>query len=215
MDRWFTLSSADQDAPRPERADAARNRRAILQATEVLLQRYQPAQVSVEQVAAEAGVGKATVFHRFGSRAGLMQALMAERAEALRVAATSGPPPLGPGAPAAERLLAFTDGIIDLATRNTGLLTAQDHAAQTSRTAGASRAAHPVYEFWHGHVAGLLGAARPDLDADLLAHILLGVLHTEPVARLLRTGEAERVGRTIRQVAIALLDSPAAGADIA
>jgi AcrR family transcriptional regulator len=206
MDRWFTLSSAEQGRSRPERADAARNRRAILQAAEDLLQRYDPAQVSVERVAAKAGVGKATVFHRFGSRSGLMGALMAERAEALRLAALSGPPPLGPGAPPRDRLLAFTNGIIDLAARNIGLLTAQDHAAQTSRTAGATREAHPVYEFWHGHVAGLISAARPDLDADLLAHILLGVLHTEPVARLLRSGEAERVGVTVRQVATALLD---------
>ena len=99
---------------------------------------------------------------------------------------------------------------IGLATRNIGLLAAQDHAALTSRTAGAAREAHPVYEFWHGHVAGLIAASRPDLDADLLAHILLGVLHTEPVVRLLRDGEAERVGTTGRQVATALLELPVA-----
>jgi len=189
---------------RPERADAARNRRAILAAAEDLLQRYEPAQVSIERVAAEAGVGKATVFHRFGSRAELMRALMEERAAALREAALGGPPPLGPGAPPHERLLAFLDGIVALAARNTGLLTAQEHAAVTSKDG--SRQAHPVYVFWHGHIAGLIEEARPDLDAALLAHVLLGALHAEPLARLLREGEAGRVAAVIRHVATAILD---------
>ena len=57
------------------RQDAARNRRAILLATEELLSRHRPDEVTIEQVAAAAGVGKGTVFHRFGSRLGLMVAL--------------------------------------------------------------------------------------------------------------------------------------------
>ena len=52
----------------------------------------------MEQVAAAAGVGKGTVFHRFGNRMGLMRALMIERAASLEQAVTSGPPPLGEGA---------------------------------------------------------------------------------------------------------------------
>jgi AcrR family transcriptional regulator len=60
----------------------------------------------MEQVAAAAGVGKGTVFHRFGNRMGLMYALMVERAKALEQAVASGPPPLGPGAPDRDRLLA-------------------------------------------------------------------------------------------------------------
>jgi AcrR family transcriptional regulator len=67
---------------RPERADAARNRRAILAATEKLLASHRPQDISMEQIAAAAGVGKGTVFHRFGNRTGLMHALMVERAAA-------------------------------------------------------------------------------------------------------------------------------------
>lgn len=52
----------------------------------------------MEQIAAAAGVGKGTVFHRFGSRMNLMHALMVERARALEDAVTAGPPPLGEGA---------------------------------------------------------------------------------------------------------------------
>src|ERR1700754_5055876 len=101
-----------------ERADAARNRRAILRATEDLLARHRPEQISMEQVAAAAGVGKGTVFHRFGSRAGLMRALMQERAMSLQQEVVDGPPPLGPGAPARDRLLAFIDGVIEVVSRN-------------------------------------------------------------------------------------------------
>ncbi|MBF6223470.1 helix-turn-helix transcriptional regulator, partial [Nocardia abscessus] len=90
-----------------ERADAARNRRAILAATRALLAEHGAEGVTMERVAAVAGVGKGTIFHRFGSRAGLLQELMAEPALALREAVASGPPPLGPGAPPADRLVAF------------------------------------------------------------------------------------------------------------
>ncbi len=76
----------------------------------------------MEQVAAAAGVGKGTVFHRFGNRTGLMHALMVERAQALEEAVTAGPPPLGPGATDRDRLLAFLDAIIEVVGRNKSLL---------------------------------------------------------------------------------------------
>ena len=110
------------DEGRPERADAARNRRAILAATEELLATRRPQDISMEQVAAAAGVGKGTVFHRFGNRTGLMHALMVERAQALEEAVTTGPPPLGPGATDRDRLLAFLDAIIEVVGRNKSLL---------------------------------------------------------------------------------------------
>src|SRR2546421_8813005 len=112
----------------PERADAARNRRAILAAAAELLATHRPEDVSLEQVAAAAGVGKGTVFHRFGNRTGLMYALMEQRARALEQAIATGPPPLGPGAPAAERLRAVLDAVVELGTPNVGLGAAGGHA---------------------------------------------------------------------------------------
>jgi AcrR family transcriptional regulator len=53
----------------------------------------------MDAVAAEAGVGKGTLFRRFGDRAGLAVALLDERERDLQAAVLSGPPPLGPGAP--------------------------------------------------------------------------------------------------------------------
>src|SRR5271156_7151755 len=151
---------------RPERADAVRNRRAILAATEELLATHRPRDISIEQVALAAGVGKGTVFHRFGSRMGLMTALMIERAQALTEAVSSGPPPLGPGAPDRQRLLAFLDAVIEVVGRNKSLLaelafsaTAEPVAAEPAAAGAAKdghRDDHPVYRFWHGHISTLI-----------------------------------------------------------
>jgi AcrR family transcriptional regulator len=189
---------------RGERADAARNRRAILRAAEELLRDHEPGEVSVERVAAAAGVAKTTVFHRFGTRADLMSELMLERAEALREAVISGPPPLGPGAPPGERLAAFLDALIGLAARNVGLMTAHEHAVATARHGGGDSEAHPVHVFWHDHMAALITEARPDADADLLAHVLLGVRHSDAFTRLLRDGESARLAACMRQLAVAV-----------
>jgi AcrR family transcriptional regulator len=188
---------------RPERADAARNRRAILAATEELLTRLPPAQISMEQVAAAAGVGKGTVFHRFGNRAGLMRALMQERAMALQQALVDGPPPLGPGAPARERLLAFLDAVVEVIARNTGLLAALDHAEAVVRAP--VQDPPPLRTLWHAHLAGLLHQARPDLDADLLADLLMSCLHSDAVKRPPTDGSTERVAAALRILVSGLL----------
>ncbi|GLH95437.1 TetR/AcrR family transcriptional regulator [Phytohabitans aurantiacus] len=204
--------------PERLRADAVRNRTAILRATEELLTRYHPQQISMEQIAAAAGVGKGTVFHRFGSRYGLMRALMQERAQDLESAITAGPPPLGQGAPPRVRLLAFLTAVVDLVARNKGLLAALGPAAPVTTapvtTASASvttvpeqepREAHPVYKSWHGHISQLVYQQRQDLDADMLAHVLLATLHSEPILNALQRGDGNRLDRTLRDLVTGLL----------
>ena len=198
---------------RSERADATRNRRAILVAIEELLATHRPQDISMEQVAALAGVGKGTVFHRFGNRMGLMRALMVERAQALEQAVTSGPPPLGLGAPDRDRLLAFLDAIIEVVSRNKSLLTelaysfAAEPAAQEPN--GQAGDDHPVYRFWHGHISALISAQRPDADAGMIAHLMLGALHSEPILAQLATDGPERFTAAMRALACAVLDAPA------
>jgi AcrR family transcriptional regulator len=189
-----------------ERADAARNRRAILLATEELLARFRPEQISMEQVAVAAGVGKGTVFHRFGSRLGLMTALMEVRAYALQDAVENGPPPLGPGAPAGERLLAFFDALVDLVALNKGLLAALGHAVTAAHRPDADRAdGHPLHRVWWAHVQALIAAERPDLDAEAAADVLLGGLQSDPVLRLFERGEGKRVAAVVHAMVEALL----------
>jgi AcrR family transcriptional regulator len=201
-------------AGQPERADAARNRRAILAATEGLLATHRPRDISMEQVAAAAGVGKGTVFHRFGSRMGLMYALMVQRAQALEEAVTAGPPPLGPGAPDRDRLLAFLDAIVEVVSRNKSLMAELAYSAAAPPPAAGDgpgeRDEHPVYRFWHGHISGLIAAQRPDADADMTAHLLLGALHGEPILNELATSGPGRVAAALRALACSVLDAPAA-----
>jgi AcrR family transcriptional regulator len=190
------------------RQDAARNRRAILEATEELLTRHRPDEVTIEQVAAAAGVGKGTVFHRFGSRMGLMVALMQERALELGELVKSGEPPLGPGAPARDRLLAFLSTVVEVVGRNKGLMAAlgQEVAAMARPHNGPARE-HPIYDMWHSHVSALITAERPDLDADLLADLLLAGLHSDPILTLLERGETTRLTTALHTLATGALNT--------
>jgi len=200
------------DEGRPERADAARNRRAILAATEELLATRRPQDISMEQVAAAAGVGKGTVFHRFGNRTGLMHALMVERAQALEEAVTTGPPPLGPGATDRDRLLAFLDAIIEVVGRNKSLLAELAYSAAPDpppeKTTARHRDDHPVYRFWHGHISGLIAALRPGADAEMTAHLLLGSLHSEPILAQLAAEGPTRLTAAMRALALAAVGPP-------
>ena len=91
----------------PERGDAARNRALLLDAARRLIAERGADAVTTDDIAAAAGVGKGTLFRRFGSRAGLMIVLLDEDEKAEQQAFMFGPPPLGPGAPPLDRLLAY------------------------------------------------------------------------------------------------------------
>ena len=91
------------DQPPRERSDAARNREALLAAAALLVEDHGVDAVTMDSVAAAAGVGKGTVFRRFDSREGLMAALLNRSETEWQGLVISGPPPLGPGA-AAEAL---------------------------------------------------------------------------------------------------------------
>jgi AcrR family transcriptional regulator len=156
--------------PPPERADAARNRAKILTAARRLFSERGVEQVSMDDVAQAAGVGKGTLFRRFGDRAGLALALLDENERELQEAVLRGPPPLGPGAPASDRLRAFFAALLDLLERHRELLLTAETGPPTARFRTA------VYSAWHEHTALLIAEARPETDARLLAHLLLAPL---------------------------------------
>lgn len=96
-----------------ERADAARNRRAILDAASRLFDQVaDPVALTMDDVAAAAGVGKGTLFRRFGDRAGLLRAVFESRISALTEAIAAGASPLGPTTPPRERILAILDAVV-------------------------------------------------------------------------------------------------------
>jgi AcrR family transcriptional regulator len=184
---------------RPERADAARNRAAILRATEQLLAEVGPDRVTLDRVAARAGVGKGTVFRRFGSRTGLFQELLAEQAARIMTAIDGDRPPLGRDGSPRQRLFAFLDELVDLACRNIALIAAHEQAC------GNDRLADPTYQRWHAHLRGLLTELAPHGDADFLAHMLLSCFDGELVRHVLAHGGRTRLRANVRALAEALV----------
>jgi polyketide synthase 12 len=94
-------------APRTERADAVRNRRRLLVTAREMLAEQGADKLTMDGLAERAGLGKGTVFRRFGTRAGIFQALLDDEERAFQDRVLSGPPPLGPGAPPLDRLIAY------------------------------------------------------------------------------------------------------------
>jgi AcrR family transcriptional regulator len=154
-------------APR-ERADAARNRRRILDAASALVEARGIEHVSMEDVARAACVGTGTLYRRFGDRAGLALALLDEQARAFQDQLISGPPPLGPGAPPLERLRAFGHEYLDLLERHADLLAV---------AVPPGRETEGPQSFYATHLAILLAEAAPHLDAPFMARALLATLH--------------------------------------
>lgn len=183
--------------PVVERADAARNREKVLAAAAKLFRDKGVEAVSMDAIAAEAGVGKGTLFRRFGDKSGLAVALLDARERDLQEGILSGPPPLGPDAPPLDRLAAFVDAYLDYLLAHVDLVRMSETASQGGRyRIGA-------YRFWHRHVAILIAAARPAADADVLAHVVLAALAAEPAAMLVdRYGEA-RARQAVREAALA------------
>jgi AcrR family transcriptional regulator len=164
-----------------ERADAARNRQRILAAAERLFARDGVAATSMDAIAAQARVGKGTLFRRFGDRASLALAVLEPSERAFQDAFISGPAPLGPGAPARDRLIAFGRSLLEHLSAHGDLLL----AAQTAGTPGRRFRSGP-YGAYRAHVSMLIRDAAPDLDAAYTADALLALLGAELVLHQLQ-----------------------------
>ena len=165
---------------RPERCDAVVNRQRILCAARRLFQQRGAAGVSMDAVAAAAGVGKGTVFRRFGDRAGLTAALLDEEMRAFQDGFLRGPAPLGPGAPPAQRLDAFVTELVALLDRHLELALA---AEEGPPGAGAGIRLTDSLAL---HLRVLLAQLDPGLDADVTAELILGAIGAGVISRLRR-----------------------------
>lgn len=154
-------------SPPLERRDAARNREALLTAAAELVEVHGVRAVTMDAVACRAGVGKGTVFRRFGSREGLMGALLNHSETEWQAAVMGGPPPLGPGAPPMARLLAFGESRMQLNLRHAELIEAAGNPG--ARSVG-------VLSFTTMHVRYLLDELGVEGDLPYLATALVAPL---------------------------------------
>ncbi|HEY9524178.1 MAG TPA: helix-turn-helix domain-containing protein [Thermopolyspora sp.] len=181
-------------APR-ERADAARNRIKVLTAAEQLFSARGVAAVSMDDVAAVARVGKGTLYRRFGDKSGLAAALLDERESELQAAMLGGPPPLGPGAPPADRLAAFAAAYLAYVDTHLDLVALSQTASPGARLRTGS------HQLWRQHCRILLAAAGVP-DPDLRADTLLAALTAEQVRHWRRDEKRPLLALTDAIVAI-------------
>jgi AcrR family transcriptional regulator len=177
-----------------ERGDAAANRVRILDAGRRLLAERGPAGFTMDAVACEAGVGKGTIFRRFGDRTGLAGALIDEDMRDLQDAFIHGPPPLGPGAPAPQRLEAF---VVALLRHQAAHL----DVALVAEAAPGLRAA-PVFGAVLLHVQTLLREIDPQLDDRAVAPMIVSAISPTVIREALGRGAGLE---TLEASALALL----------
>ncbi len=156
--------------PRAERADAARNRQLLLASAREILAEQGADRLTMDGLAERAGLGKGTVFRRFGTRAGIFQALLDDDERAFQQQVLSGPAPLGPGAAPLDRLIAYGQARIDF------LISHRDLARATldGRESVPAGAQTPMSRI---HIRSLLAQLRlGGADLDVLATQLTAAL---------------------------------------
>ena len=193
--------------PPAERADAARNRRVLLAAAREMLAEQGADKLTMDGLAERAGLGKGTVFRRFHTRAGIFQALLDDEEREFQHQVLSGPPPLGPGAPALERLIAFGQARIGFLMRNREIA----RATLDGREQKPVRAQGPMSREHIRYLVGELDLDAPDLtvlatqltaalDGPLLLYLSSG-LPADEAARIntrLSDGWADLIRRVCR-----------------
>lgn len=155
----------------------------------------------MDRLAEQAGVGKGTVFRRFGSRAGLMLTLLSESEAAFQARFLFGPPPLGPGASGLERLIAFGAERIAYVMEFGELVLAAENAVR-------GRFEAPPAALWHRHIEVLLREAGFDSDPWLMASSLSATLDPERLLMLVKVHgvNAERLVESWRDLVTRVVD---------
>ena len=160
-------------APRAERADAVRNRRHLLATARQMLAVQGADHLTMDGLAERAGLGKGTVFRRFGTRAGIFQALLDDDERAFQEQVLSGPPPLGPGAPPLDRLIAYGRARV-------GFLIGHREIARAALDGSQPVPAGSQTPISQIHIRMLLGQmdldSDPETDLDILAVQLTAAL---------------------------------------
>jgi AcrR family transcriptional regulator len=184
-----------------ERADAARNREAILTAAGRLIEERGFDAVCMDDVALAAGVGKGTVFRRFGDREGLVEALALRAGERWRDYATG--VLADEGTDAAERVILLVESLFAHVVETLPLVRAFE---QVTRKRGCDSGFEPLRD---GLVA-LIARVDPTQDAEFRAEALLANLRAEHIHYLVhdRGVPLERVRAGVTRLAEDLVGAP-------
>ncbi|MFI2352785.1 TetR/AcrR family transcriptional regulator [Streptomyces sp. NPDC019443] len=165
-------------AQRTERADALRNRESVLAAADALFaDSSSPHSVSMDDIAAAAGVGKGTLFRRFGDRAGLIGAVIAARLEPLQQAVQEAQD-VGRSSPR-QRVRDLLDASLRFKIENLQLMSAAEDAGLSNPY----QAAH--YGWWHETLRVALDQVPGVHDAEFTAHALLAAIRADLVVHLI------------------------------
>lgn len=149
------------------RADAQRNRAAILAVAGRLICDEKLDDVSMDDIAAAAGVGKGTLFRRFTDREGLVCALFDDRTSRAwaTVCDLAGDTTL----PADKRILALVTAVFDLTVVELQpLMRALPGGCQSQTWAP-----------WRALLAELILQVMPDADAEFLAMAIFASMRPE------------------------------------
>ena len=168
-----------------ERSDVARNRQAILHAATLLYEQADVTAITMDDVAAAAGVGKGTVFRRFGDRAGLLRAVFDEQITALTETIETGPAPMGPATPPPERVAAILIAIIEFKIDNRRLTRALEDIEQRPSSPRFYETAN--YQWTHKLLRDLLADQVGTHASGYRAHALLSLTRIDLIEYLLDT----------------------------
>lgn len=113
------MAESDTAATRPRRADARRNQEALLDAAAAVFVRS-GVEAPIRDIAAEAGVGTATIYRHFPTRADLIVAVYRHQVESL---AETGPALLAAEPSPYAALRNWIDLFVDFVTTKQGLAT--------------------------------------------------------------------------------------------
>lgn len=153
---------------KPTRSDAVRNRELLLQTAARLIDEKGAENVTMSEVASEAGVGKGTLYRHFSNKTDLCYALLDQdqsdlQARTLRRLRESGNLPL-------DDLSWFLGQVVGFVLRNIDML----HAVGESSQAGTIEL--NVHQWWRLTIRGLLVRAEVAGDVDYKADVLYVML---------------------------------------
>jgi AcrR family transcriptional regulator len=142
-----------------------------------------PRTITMDAIAARAGVGKGTLFRAFGSREGLLNALWAAKLAVFRDGVGEGALPRGPETSSRKRAVAFLDALLIFKLKNIRLIRALELGP------GVLQSEH--YKWMHGLLRHFIEDAAPSAkagDAIFAGHALLAGLHIDLVEEMIAGG---------------------------